>query len=52
MYTVYYRCLYREHWYEYAEAPNFQMARQYAAALEGMGRTALITDPDGNQVYP
>lgn len=51
MYMVYYRCIYREHWYEHAETAYLSMAVMYAQQVEGMGRVARIEDPAGNVIY-
>jgi len=50
MYSVQYRCLYRDYWYDFADA-GYYMAIEYARQLEAMGRTARILDPGEVVIY-
>lgn len=43
-YVVQYRCIYREHWYDYDTAASWNEAVALAAEVESNGRTARITD--------
>ena len=45
-YLVQYRCIYREYWYDYAEAATWADAVAIAGQLEQLGRAARITDSE------
>ncbi len=47
MYTVSYRCLYRDWWYDVADCDDLEQALGVASRQERNGRTVRITGPDG-----
>lgn len=51
MYSVQYRCVYRDYWYDHADSAYLSMAQQYAAELEAHGRVARILDEFGQVIY-
>jgi len=52
VYTVQYRCIYREHWYDDSDYPSIEeaVARAWQLATEE-GRTTRVVDPYGRVVY-
>jgi hypothetical protein len=51
MWTVQYRCLYREHWYDDSEHMMWEAAAARAMALVAMGRRVRIVDGWGRVVW-
>ncbi len=51
MYQIQYRCLYREHWYDYDTADTWNEAVRLAGKVEAVGRKARIATLDGIVVY-
>lgn len=47
MWEVQYRCLYREHWYDYRATETWEEAVQAAQEVVALGRTVRILDPRG-----
>lgn len=51
MWTVSYRCLYREYWYEEADCDTWDQVLSTVHQLERQGRVARVTGPDGMIYY-
>lgn len=47
VWTVYYRCLYREYWYEEADCDTWDQVLEAVRRLERQGRMARVTSPQG-----
>ncbi len=51
MWVVQYRCLYREHWYDDSEWPDWNGAAARAMQLVAAGRRVRIIAPDGRLAW-